>query len=163
MFSFANVGDAIQYGGEVALEYVVNDWLRAYFNWSLSWFEARADGLVLGSVMDGDQIPTTPRHKVNAGLFADWDNGWSGMVQLHFVDETTNETLNPMPTGPGDLNIEVTQPSYVRVDTRIARKLENPDLEIALVVYNLFDDEHQEAPGGQILGRQVALIITGWF
>lgn len=156
VFSFTNLGDADQFGGEVEVEYYWKPWLRPYVNYSLLYFRAQSDGVFGGHQIRGHKIRGIPQHKVNAGVFADWENGWSAMAQVHWVDRITEDALNPAPSliPPGSpTTLVVDLDSYTRVDARVAYKWDKPDVEVSATVFNLLGDRHQEYPLGQPLER----------
>lgn len=154
IFTFTNVGDADSYGGELEVEYLWKPWLRASANYSFMYFRAQSDGVLGAHQMRGDRIEAAPLHKVNVGLYADWENGWSAMLQMHYVDDLTENTLNPIPP---PTSVVQHLDDYTRVDGRIAKRWENPDLEVSITLFNLFNDRHREFPLGQPLGRSVAV------
>ncbi len=158
LFGFDNVGDADQVGGEIEVEYYWRPWLRPYINYSLLYFRAQNDDVLGGHQDRGDKIRSAPLHKVNAGVFADWNTGWSAMVQVHYVDNLREDALNPAPSlappvSPATLVVDVD--GYVRWDARLAYRLEEPDLELSVTAFNLFNDRHREHPLGLPLERSV--------
>lgn len=153
--TYFNVGGAEQFGVELEAEYQLKPWLRPYVNYSFIDFQSEANNAF--ATNDGQRIKSAPQNKVNAGVYADWESGWAAMAQMHWVDHTRHSVINPAPVTPLDLNLVRDVDSYTRVDTRVAYHIEDPDLELSIAVYNLFNDRHQEYPFGERFARSVVL------
>ncbi len=140
-FTFRNLPGGFGYGGEVGVEALVTDWLRAFANYSYQ--ELRADPAVLG---------LAPHHKANAGLFATFRNGLSASLIVHQVGASETISL-PFPARA----VPIRAAPYVQVDTRVAYRfrLFGEDAEVALAAANAFNDPHREIPGGDRITRRV--------
>ena len=155
-FDFFNAGKADAYGGEISLTYHLSDRLTTHFNYSYQELKARDDGVQSQLNEDGDVIDSSPRHKINAGIYGEIENGLNGSVDLYYVDETTVGFFDPAPV-EGELD------DYTRVDARIGYKFIDPDIQVSLIIQNAFDDAHKEHPLGELLQRQVFFQIYGRF
>lgn len=139
-FTFQNLPGGFGYGGEVGVEALLTDWLRAFANYS---YQEMPD------------LDLAPRHKANAGLFATLPSGFSATLLVHYVGSAETFSL-PFPAGPVPIRAE----AYTQVDARVGYRfsLLGADCEIALSAINLFNDHHQEISGGDTITRRV----TGW-
>ncbi len=162
-FDYANEGKAIAYGGEVSLEYRHSDHLTAYFNYSYQDLEARSDGVQFEFNNKGDTIDSSPRHKVNAGIYGELNNGINGSIDMYFVDEVTfgffDPDSQPIPLQPTELELD----EYTRVDARIGYKFPHQDIEASVIFQNAFDDVHREFPTGEEFQRQILFQVRGYF
>ncbi|MBI4830384.1 MAG: TonB-dependent receptor [Candidatus Lindowbacteria bacterium] len=162
MFHYENQGAAIAYGGEVSLEYYFSERLSSYLNYSYQELKARDDGVQFQLNEDGEFIESSPRHKINAGIYAELENGLNGSIDLNFVDEVTFgffDTNAPIPFTPTEVELD----NYTRVDTRIGYKFPNGDTEASLIVQNALDDSHREFPTGEHFQRQVLFQVRTRF
>jgi outer membrane receptor protein involved in Fe transport len=137
--------------------------VSAYFNYSFQELKARDDGVQFQLNEDGDVIDSSPIHKINAGIYAEHENGLNGSIDLGFVDETAfgffDSTSLPLPLQPTVVELD----DYTRVDARIGYKFRDPEVEMSLILQNAFDDEHQEFPLGEVLQSQVFFQVYGRF
>ncbi|NQU08768.1 MAG: TonB-dependent receptor [Candidatus Abyssubacteria bacterium] len=164
-FDYENEGRAIAYGGEVSLEYHFSDRLSGYFNYSYQELKARSDRVQFQLNEDNETIDSSPRHKINAGIYGELENGLNGSVDLNFVDEVEVGFFDPSTTIPSEARLD----DYTRVDARIGYKFPDRDLEVSLIVQNALNDSHQEFPagvldvGGEHFQRQVFFQVYGRF
>ena len=125
-----NVYDAVAKGIEISVDVPVTSWWKATANYTFQDVENKRDH---------NQVQGTPKHKFNLGSSFTFDNGFSFDVRTHYVDETTWRPVIGKPVRIDD---------YVRLDLRIAQKLFNDQLELALVGQNLTDRGHPETSDG---------------
>ena len=125
-----NVYDAVAKGIEISVDVPVTSWWKATANYTFQDVENKRDH---------NQVQGTPKHKFNLGSSFTFDNGFSFDVRTHYVDETTWRPVIGKP---------VRIDEYVRLDVRIAQKLFNDKLELALVGQNLTDKGHPEISDG---------------
>jgi iron complex outermembrane receptor protein len=157
---YVNAGKATAYGGEVSLAYHPIDQLCGYFNYSFQELKARDDGVQFQLNTDGDRIKSSPRHKINAGVYGELENGLNGSVDLNYVSEVDfgifdiDSAYEPTVIALDD---------YTRVDLRVGYKFPNRDIEASVIVQNAFDDAHREFPTGERLQRQVLFQVIGRF
>jgi outer membrane receptor protein involved in Fe transport len=159
LFDYDNVGEAIAYGGEISLEYYFSDLLSGYFNYSYQELEARNDGIQFQLNEKGDSIDSSPQHKINAGIYAESENGLNGSIDISFVDDVTFGYFDPDFGFPAEEKLD----DYTRVDARIGYKFQKCDVEASLIIQNAFDDSHREFPIGEYFQRQVMIQLTGRF
>jgi iron complex outermembrane receptor protein len=163
VLDYENEGKATAYGGEISLEYHFSELVSAYFNYSFQELKARDDGVQFQLNEDGDVIDSSPKHKINAGIYAEHENGLNGSIDLNFVDETAfgffDSASLPLPLQPTVVELD----DYTRVDARIGYKFRDPEVEMSLILQNAFDDEHQEFPLGEVLQSQVFFQVYGRF
>jgi len=163
VLDYENVGKATAYGGEVSLAYHFSERLSAYFNYSYQELKARDDGIQFQLNEDGDVIDSSPKHKINAGVYGELENGLNGSIDLSFVDEAAfgffDSESTPIPLQPTVVELD----DYTRVDARIGYKFRDPEVDVSLIIQNAFDDAHKEFPQGELLQRQVFFQISGRF
>ncbi|GAB4349326.1 MAG: hypothetical protein Kow0099_32330 [Candidatus Abyssubacteria bacterium] len=162
-FDFANEGRALAYGGEVSLEYHFSDRLQGYANYSYQELKAKSDGVQFQLNEEGELIDSSPRHKINVGLYGELKNGLNGSVDLNFVDDVTfgffDPESQPVPFQPTEVELD----DYTRVDVRLGYKFPDRDVAASLILQNAFDDEHREFPTGEEFDRQVFFQILAHF
>ncbi|UCD58022.1 MAG: TonB-dependent receptor [Candidatus Hydrogenedentota bacterium] len=159
VFDYENEGRADAYGGEASLEYHFSDRISCYINYSYQELKARSDGVQFQLNEDGELIDSSPRHKINAGLYAEAENGLNGSVDLNFVDEVEIGFFDPDTTIPTEVKLD----DYTRVDVRIGYRFPRRDIEASLIVQNALDDSHREFPTGEKFQRQVLFQVRARF
>ncbi len=163
VLDYENMGKATAYGAEVSLAYHFSERLSAYFNYSYQELKARDDGIQFQINEDGDVIDSSPKHKINAGVYGELENGLNGSIDLSYVDETAfgffDSESTPIPLQPTVVELD----DYTRIDARIGYKFRDPEVDVSLIVQNAFDDAHKEFPQGELLQRQVFFQVSGRF
>jgi iron complex outermembrane receptor protein len=160
LLDYFNAGGAIAYGGEISLAYHFSNWLSSYANYSFQMLEARDDHVQFVLNEEGEDIDSSPTHKFNAGLYAAFESGWNGAVELNLVSETTFGYLDPtIAFEPKEVELD----GYNRLDFRIGYKFPHVDIETSLIVHNALNDVHREFPTGELLKRQIFLEVCGRF
>jgi iron complex outermembrane receptor protein len=157
---YINAGKADAYGGEVSLAYRMSDLVEGYLNYSYQKLKARDDGVQFQLNEDGDDIDSSPKHKINAGVYGELENGLNGSIDLNYVSEID---VGVFDAPAGFVPVVIPIDDYTRVDARIGYKFREPDIEVSLIVHNVFDDDHLEFPIGEVLQRQVFLQVIGRF
>jgi outer membrane receptor for ferrienterochelin and colicins len=136
VFSYVNSGVVDTQGIDVAFNYYISD--RVVADASYSWFD-----FDVKSQNAGDRLlPNGPENKVSGGLSYRADR-WNGSVKARWVDG--------FPWAAGVFVGDV--PSYTVVDLGVSYKLSD-NWGIGLDVSNLFDKEHFESFGGDLLSRR---------
>ncbi len=159
VFDYENEGRAVAYGGEISLEYHVSDRLSGYLNYSYQELKAKSDGVQFQLNEKGDVIESSPRHKINAGVYAEMENGLNGSVDLNFVDDVEFGFFDPATTVPTEVELD----DYTRVDVRIGYKCPKRDVEASLIFQNALDDSHREFPTGERFQRLVLFQVKARF
>ncbi|MDI6785993.1 MAG: TonB-dependent receptor [bacterium] len=145
-----NVADAKQYGGELELDFILNNWLSGFANYSYQHIQRD----------DFGNLKVDPENKFNFGLKAEL-NKWSGNLAFHYVDKYYEMYLTSNPVfgriAPDPSKVE----SYATVDTRIAYHPYD-NLELSLTASNLFNHKHYESNStgwhtGDKIGRKVSM------
>ncbi|HJQ35532.1 MAG TPA: TonB-dependent receptor [Thermoanaerobaculia bacterium] len=142
VFSYANAGEVDSQGAEFAVNYYIsNNWV-VDANYSYFDFDVKSQAI-------GDQLlPNAPETKYNLGL------AWRGAkfdakVSYRWVDEF-----------PWAAGVFVgTVPQYDVVNLAASYRI-TPLIGVGADVSNVFDDEHYEAFGGDILGRRALGFVT---
>ncbi len=155
---YINTGRADAYGGEISLVYHLSELVDGYFNYSYQELEARDDGVQFQLNEDGDGIDSSPRHKINAGVYGELECGINGSLDLHYVSEVDVGVFDSSYTP-----VIIPLDDYTTVDARLGYKFHEPDIEVSLIVQNAFDDDHVEFPNGEVLQRQVFVRVGGRF
>lgn len=131
--TFANVEGGPIFGVEFGLEVFLTEWLQGFLNYS---YQDRdfSDPLALGVV---------PRHKGNVGLNFTLPKGFSADVFLNAVGKSEG--------APGTLD------PYTLVNVRLGYQFQlmGADAGLDFSVFNVFNDEHQEIPGGDTIERRI--------
>jgi iron complex outermembrane receptor protein len=152
-------GNADIYGGEAGIEFLATTWLSGFANYSYQ---------EVSQTFTADARRGVPRHKWNAGLRGEWDNGLSGEIGYHHVGAATyplNQAFSSFaPFGVTAPDTRVG--SYNLLNLRIAYKFWHEkaeagylrDAEVALSAYNSLNDTHKEHP----LGDQIGSRVMGW-
>lgn len=142
--SYTNFGEVDTQGVDVGLNYYLDDrWTLAF---SYSWFDYEIQGDESG--LENILLPNTPENKVSAGVGYSrprWDVNLSG----RWVDEF-RWSVGPF---QGDVK------SYTTVDLTGNFRVTDR-ISLGLNAANLFDDEHWEAFGGDLLGRRALASVT---
>ena len=143
--SYTNFGEVDTEGIDLGLNYyVTDDWL---FDLSYSWFDFEVK-----RQLQGDQLlPNAPENKVSTGLTYTGDR-FAGSVKYRWVDG--------FPWAAGIFVGEV--PSYDLVDLSLSYDFSDR-IQVGVDVSNLFDDEHWQAFGGDVISRRALGHVTvGW-
>jgi iron complex outermembrane receptor protein len=148
-----NGGEADIYGLEAGIEFLITSWLSGFANYA---YEEIGGQSFTGRLRRG-----APRDKVNAGLRAEFDNGFSGEAAIHYV--------GPVDYPPGDAFTAfaalglIPQPvsrvdSYTLLNIRAGYRFWKEKAEVAVSVFNALNDRHKEHPLGDTIGSRV----MGW-
>ncbi len=126
-------GSASIYGGEIGLEFLVNEWLRGFANYS---YQQRnfSDQKLSGVGAD---------HKANVGLNFTLPKGFEADL---FVNSVSRSKQSPGSVAP-----------YSMVNARLGYQFELMGAKgnLGVGVYNLFNDKHREAPLAAIIERRI--------
>lgn len=157
-------GSADIYGGEVGFEVWPRPWLSAFAN--ASYAKIRQTYELSNRVARG-----APQWKANIGARAEFDNGLSGQLLLHYVDNATYPVDPafafaagpPFNGAPAPLN---TVGGYFLFNPRVAYKFWREkasagylrDAEVAVTGFNALNDKHKEHP----LGETISHRWMGW-
>jgi iron complex outermembrane receptor protein len=156
MVRTVNSGRTGVYGGEVGVEFQATSWLTGFANYSFQEIEKNTTGLVRRG---------GPQSKVNAGLRGEWDNGLSGDIALHHVGSAqypVAQSFDIFGVSPGN-----GADSYTLLNLRTGYRFweqeteggDRRSAEIAVSVFNMFDD-HREHPLGDLIGRRIMAWLT---
>ncbi len=153
-------GTADIYGFEAGLEFLATPWLTGFTNFAFQEF--------------GQTFPSAnrvnrggPRIKASGGLRAELENGLNGEMVLHYVG-SAHYSIDPAFADFFGLS-GVLPPPSTRVESYVLLNLRGAyqfwkvngtnNAEVAVTVFNAFNDKHKEHPLGEILGSRV----MGWF
>jgi iron complex outermembrane receptor protein len=142
--SYTNFGDVDTQGIDFGLNYYWPGGWNA--NFTYSWFDFDIQEATPG--FENLLLPNSPEHKLAAGVgysAATWDGG----VNARWVDDFL------WFVGPFQGEVE----SYTVVDL-VANWHVREHVSLGLNVSNLFDDEHWESFGGDLLGRRALGSVT---
>ncbi|MDI3467441.1 MAG: TonB-dependent receptor, partial [Nitrospira sp.] len=154
-------GAADIYGFEVGAEAQLTTWLTAFFNYTFQEIGQTYNST--NRVARG-----APKHKVNAGAHAEFENGLSGDALLFYVSSATYpidpsfvSIAGPPFNGPPAPDGKV--PSYALLNLRGAYKIwrekkTGREAEVAVSAFNALNDHHKEHP----LGEMLASRVMGW-
>ena len=146
--AYFNRGEADIYGGEIGGDLQMASWLTTFANYAFQEIDDRNPEAIKRSA---------PRHKINAGLRAQWENGLSTNLLIHYVSKIKYPSTFVIPL----LGISPVNPSYTIVNLRVGYQfLENKNGEMAISVYNLLNDTHGQHPLADELGRRVLVHLS---
>ncbi len=141
--SYTNFGEVETQGVDLGLNYYADNWTISF---AYSWFDFDIKGgpTGLGSIL----LPNSPENKAAGGIGYSAPR-WDGNISARWVDDFR------WAVGPFQGNVK----SYTTVDLNGNYNV-NDSWRVGLTVANLFDDEHWEAFGGDLLGRRALGHIT---
>lgn len=142
VFSYTNAGEVETQGGEIAVNYyLTNNWVLDA-NYSHFDFEVKSQQL-------GDRLlPNAPEQKFNAGL------AWRG---AKFDAKVSYRWVEEFDWAAGVFVGTVPQYDVVNLAGRYQF---SPMFAVGVDISNIFDDEHYEAFGGDILSRRALGFVT---
>jgi iron complex outermembrane receptor protein len=145
--SYTNFGEVNTQGIDVGLNYYfLPDWT---FSFAYSWFDFNIEDE--SSPFANQLLPNTPENKLSTGIsyaVPKWD--WA--FDVRWVDDFR------WAVGPFQGNVE----SYTTADLR-GNYYFTDRIGIGVNVANLFDSEHWESFGGDLLGRRaLANVVVKW-
>ena len=141
--AYFNRGEADIYGGEIGGDLQMASWLTTFANYAFQEIDDRNPEAIKRSA---------PKHKINAGLRVQLENGLSTNFLIRYVSKIKYPSTFVFPL----LGISPVNPSYTIVNLRVGyRFLENKNGELAISVYNLLNDAHRQHPLADELGTRV--------
>ena len=144
--TFINTDDPVRaIGGEAGAEFRISEWLNGFVNYSYQ---------ELKNTRTDEIIKSAPKNKLNAGLDLFPSPGLSATISAHYVDKTTWGNLLS-----GDQEID----DYILTNARLAYAIDDPELELAVSVFNLFNDKHREHPLGEKIGQRILFTLSCHF
>ena len=135
-FTVLTQGDGHIFGGEIGLEFLFNDWLKGFANYSYQ--QRHADPNILG---------LAPRHKGNVGLSFNLPKRFEADVFMNAVGRSAGA---PAPVDP-----------YTTVNLRLGYPFEilGTKARLSFAVANLFNDKHKEFPNGDTIERRITGLL----
>jgi iron complex outermembrane receptor protein len=139
-FTVLTSGDGYIFGGEIGFEFLFNNWLKGFANYSYQ--QRHADRNVLG---------IGPRHKGNIGLSFNLPKRFEADVFMNSVGRSTGL---PAPVDP-----------YTTVNLRLGYPfaIAGAKARLSFAVSNLFNDKHKEFPGGDTIERRITGLLQFHF
>jgi len=141
-YTYRNAGEAKGIGGEIDFDVIFTETVVGTINYSYQ---------ELTNKDTDERIESAPMHKVTAAIKGNLENGCSAGVMAHYVGETYWDNQG----GRVD--------SYTLVNAHIGRKFLHEKMEIALNIYNLFNEKHQEHPWGKEIGQRLFITVRHRF
>jgi iron complex outermembrane receptor protein len=141
-----NTYNARAAGYEIGVDLLIAEWLSLSANYSYQKVENRETN---------EKIDLSPENKFNARL--DWrlDNGLSGQVSYHFVD---NSRLTWVESGTTTI---YEAEEYNLVNASAGYRFLDDAMEARLSVFNVFNDKHKEFPNfGDEIGSRVNATVS---
>ena len=157
LVTFSNTGKADIYGGEAGIEFLATSWLTGLANYSTSQLWQSGDLVAAGGLTPRG----APSYKANAGLRAEWDNGWSGEAVAHHVSAASypvSSAYGMFASRGGYIPPDTRVGSYTLLNLRGAYQFWHEKAEVAVTVFNALNDRHMENPVGDVIGSRV----MGW-
>ena len=145
--SYTNFGEVNTQGIDFGLNYYfLEDWT---FSFAYSWFDFEIQDQT--SPFANQLLPNTPENKLAAGVSYAIPK-WDFAFDLRWVDEFR------WSVGPFQGDVE----AYTTADVR-GNYYFNDRIGVGINVANLFDNEHWESFGGDLLGsRALANVVVKW-
>lgn len=142
--SYTNFGKVDTQGIDIGFNYFFHDDWTASFTYS--WFDFKIRDSVPG--LDRILLPNSPENKFSFGLSYNQDR-WDAALTFRWVDDFR------WGVGPFQGDVE----SYSVVDL-VGNYLITENWKVGVNVSNLFDNEHWEAFGGDLLGRRALVSVS---
>ncbi|MCX6584430.1 MAG: TonB-dependent receptor [Candidatus Aminicenantes bacterium] len=161
--SFENWGDGWGMGGEINLDFSLNNRVSGFFNYSYQVIKNKDDDPSSLNIDEKNrERPENPKNKANAGLRFLFKNGISLNLLAHWVDKTRKVVAD----SSGRMYLSPVG-AYFLFNPRLGYTFPDKKAEIALAVFNLFNSIHYEYPmgdnpafpAGEVIGRRVALSL----
>ncbi|MDQ1352581.1 MAG: hypothetical protein QG657_2887, partial [Acidobacteriota bacterium] len=161
--SFENWGNGSGMGGEINLDFSVNNRISGFLNYSYQIIKNKDDDPATLNIDEKNQVrPENPKHKANAGLRFLFKNGISLNLLAHWVDKTRKVFTD----SSGRTYLSPVK-AYFLFNPRLGYTFWNKRAEIALAAFNLFNSIHYEyplgdnpaLPAGEEIGRRVTLSL----
>lgn len=161
--SFENWGDGWGMGGEINLDFSLNNRISGFLNYSYQVIKNKDDDPSTLNIDEKNQVRLeNPKHKANAGLRFLFKNGISLNLLAHWVDKTQKVFTD----NSGRMYLNPVK-AYFLFNPRLGYTFRNKKAEIALAVFNLFNSIHYEFPlgdnptfpAGEEIGRRIALSL----
>jgi outer membrane receptor protein involved in Fe transport len=145
--SYTNFGEVSTQGIDFGLNYYfLDDWT---FSFAYSWFDFEIEDK--SSPFANQLLPNTPENKLAAGISYAVPK-WDFAFDLRWVDEFR------WAVGPFQGQVEAYTTADVRANYNITERV-----GVGVNVANLFDEEHWESFGGDLLGsRALANVFVKW-
>ena len=144
LVSYTNAGSVDTEGIDLGLSYYITpEWL---FDFSYSWFDFEITDLA--GARESELLPNAPENKYSMGITyngADW--GFS--LKYRWTEDFL--------WAAGSFNGAIEEYDLVNLDAHYQL---NENIRLGLNVSNLFDDEHYQSFGGDLLGRRALGSIT---
>jgi iron complex outermembrane receptor protein len=148
LLSFSNLGRVDTQGADVGLSYFFNREWKLSFSYSWFDFDVKED---TGGLSDGVLLPNAPENKASLGLLYNKPR-WDASIRGRWVDEFF--WANGTYAG--------TVESFTTFDLSGNYAISD-HWKVGLNVANLFEDEHWEAFGGDLLKRRaLAHVAFSW-
>ncbi len=135
--TWANSGDAQSVGGEIGGEYDVNKQLTLITNYALNHIN-----------YNDSEVFWSPKHKVNSGFKFKFNEKLSTRLMAHYVSGAHTTTAS-----------DGKVPWYVQGTLWVGYQMKE-DIELSVAGYNVFNDKHQEAFGGDDIGSRILGNVT---
>jgi iron complex outermembrane receptor protein len=139
-------------GGEAGARVFPVDGVDVFANYSLS-----SQNTTRPAGCTDVENKQTPMHKVNLGAQVRSKPGIDGEVTFHYVSGATWSEQQPPPATDLSPNLRViTTPlsAYYLLNARIGYRFLKNNAEASATAFNLLNNQHQEHPFGQTVGRR---------
>ncbi len=144
LVSYTNAGSVDTEGIDLGLNYYITpEWL---FDFSYSWFDFEITDLA--GARESELLPNAPENKYSAGITYNAAN-WGFSVKYRWTEGFL--------WAAGSFNGAVEDYDLVNLN---AHYQVNDRVRLGLNVSNLFDDEHYQSFGGDLLGRRALGSVT---
>jgi iron complex outermembrane receptor protein len=161
--TFENRGKTRGIGGELNLDFSICDGISGFVNYSFLEITDEEDEPSTIEINEKDRVrPENPKQKLNAGLRFILKNGISLNLLAHWVDKTRKVVRDIS----GNTYLAFVD-DYFIFNTSVGYTFWKKKAQLALSIFNLFNDKHYEypldtgspIPGSARIGRRVTVTL----
>ncbi len=137
-----NVWNADAYGGEIGLNFFLNEWMKSFFNYSYQYITDTTNDV---------QHLASPEYKFNLGIRCKFDNGITANLLTHYVGKTIKYA---------DYQLGIATPeeidSYILINAGLGYQANN-NMKLFIYVFDLLNNKHTP----HSISNEVCKRITG--
>lgn len=135
-FEFANLRDATSRGGELSLDWRLDEWWRLQANYSYLQISADNHSDSNDSFSEAVVEEASPKHQLSIRSAMDLSNAWSLDLWVYYADELGSTSYSL-----GSDAAEISE--YISLNVRLAWR-PSEQMELSLVGRDLLDNRHPE-------------------
>jgi outer membrane receptor for ferrienterochelin and colicin len=145
--SYQNGSGARGWGGEINLDFSVNERISGFVNYSYRQITQKEDNPYTIGFNEKDRVrPEYPKHKINAGLRLSFKNGIAVNFLGHWVDKSERFIIDS-----SEMYSYKPVDDYFIFNSTVVYTSRDEKTELAFSVSNLFNHKHYQYPGDENL------------